>query len=348
MEMSNNVNLTYLVDTQQNNLNLMEHKLYLDPCRNKITINLNNIDELIISKKISNYHISKMIDYLESFKFIHNLKLNDFTLYWTGLHTIIIINSNEPYLDNFIEQFKIFINKMDILNIMVLAKNRSTDLIVMEQIQIKMKTYDIYIHINTFRQTDQNMRLFIHNIIFDWISLINKSLNLSNNLFGIFLGGEMYIYGKIFDMICNKKLYLTDTKSILIDAKNNDPSIEITSERSNDHSSVRAEKSQYEIINYNISDSIIKIIKSDQAHFLIANVSKNGLGKQLTDQINKFKPLYLILINCSIKTAMSDREYLKSNYDLINHIELISNYTIILSVLKNSESPIDNNQMFLN
>jgi hypothetical protein len=119
---------------------------------------------------------------------------------------------------------------------MVLAKNRSTDLIVMEQIQIKMKTYDIYIHINTFRQTDQNMRLFIHNIIFDWISLIHKSLNLSNNLFGIFLGGEMYIYGKIFDMICNKKLYLTDTESILIDAKNNDPSIEITSERSNDHS----------------------------------------------------------------------------------------------------------------
>jgi hypothetical protein len=55
-----------------------------------------------------------MIDYLESFKFIHNSKLNDFTLYWTGLHTIIIINSNEPYLDNFIEQFKIFINKMEI------------------------------------------------------------------------------------------------------------------------------------------------------------------------------------------------------------------------------------------
>ena len=191
----------------------------------------------------------------------------------------------------------------------------------MEEILIGTDTYYIYKHINTFMQTDQNIRSHIHNMIIYWMDQINRSFDILNNLFGIFLGGEMYIYGKIFDKICSKKLYLTDTNSIYIDAKNNDPSIE---------------KSQYEIINYTMSDSIINKIKLDrsEAHFLIANVSKNGLGKNLTDQINQFKPLYLILINCSDKSANADRNYLKLSYDLIDQMELISNHIIVLSLLK--------------
>ena len=184
------------------------------------------------------------------------------------------------------------------------------DLIIEETITVNETKYSIKRHLNSFYQTDENQRKLIHKIVYNEFRRCTRSLNDINALF---LGGEMYIYGKIFDEFLSKKIYVTDTKSLYDDAIINDPS---------------PHKSTYHLVSYN-SNNII----TDGINILISNISKTGLGRLLCEQINSCSIQYLILISCNYKVTNRDIDML-SVYRVKKIIKITGSYDVFISVLE--------------
>jgi hypothetical protein len=154
---------------------------------------------------------------------------------------------------------------------------------------------------------------------------INKITEIINdktiNKTAIFLGGEMYIYGKIFDYCLDKKIYITDTESLYEDAICNDPS----------------NKSTYNLVSYKVKDFLLNTIGYSQQiqpiHILLSNISKTGLGELICNQIMHIKPKYLILITCNHKVTLRDINTL-SIYKLNKIIKISTTYDVFISVLE--------------
>jgi len=165
-------------------------------------------------------------------------------------------------------------------------------------------------HLNSFYQTDAYIRDFIHkNISLEINQLIFKEKTC------IFLGGEMYIYGKIFDHLFNKKIYITDTNSIYLDSINNDPN---------------PNKSNYYLVDYK-SKFLIDI--DSNIDILISNISKTGLKKEICEQIQILNIKYLILISC--KETVIERDIkLLTKYICYKKIKISTNYDVFIAYLK--------------
>jgi hypothetical protein len=156
--------------------------------------------------------------------------------------------------------------------------------------------------------------MILHNTIYRFI----KNLKIIFDV-GIFIGGEMYIYGKILNIFTNNKIYLSDYPSIVLDAKINDN---------------KYNNSIYHLIDYKQNNCLLnKINNKYKKYFMICNVSKNGLNKNLCEQINILKIKYLLLIECSEKSLDRDIKLLISYKVLYNFI-YFTNYKLILTILK--------------
>lgn len=201
-------------------------------------------------------------------------------------------------------------------------------------------------HLNSFYQTDEQQREKIHNIICEELTnclekcIDNKyvdckhidSSNTNTNTI-IFLGGEMYIYGKIFDNYFSKKIYITDTESLYEDAMLNDPC---------------PSKSIYNLVSYKVNNFLLETIEhlfdqtqqSNQTKFniqiLLSNISKTGLGELICNQIMIIKPKYLILITCNYKVTLRDISMLNI-YKLNKIIKISTTYDVFITVLENTE-----------
>ena len=158
---------------------------------------------------------------------------------------------------------------------------------------------------------------------------MNKNTEIINdkivNKTAIFLGGEMYIYGKIFDYCLDKKIYITDTESLYEDAIYNDPS----------------NKSTYNLVSYKVKDFLLNtvgqhLIQNQQIqpiHILLSNISKTGLGELICNQIMHIKPKYLILITCNHKVTLRDINILNI-YKLNKIIKISTTYDVFISILE--------------
>jgi tRNA/tmRNA/rRNA uracil-C5-methylase (TrmA/RlmC/RlmD family) len=219
----------------------------------------------------------------------------------------------------------------------------SENIIINESIRLKQfdssecKQLFIKRHLHSFYQTEEFMREKIHSLINNYIYKIYAHNNKKIFSSGIFLGGEMYIYGNLFDELFEKKIYITDTESIYLDAMLNDMS---TSGSSVDAFSVarkQSHKSKYILTSYKTNNFLIDLFQTTNTNvdFLISNISKTGLGENICKQISQLKPKYLILITCNFKVTMRDFELLKkyANYNLINIIKLKTTYDTYISML---------------
>ena len=191
-----------------------------------------------------------------------------------------------------------------------IADEINTDQIT-NQIAINVKR-----HLNSFYQTDESIRKKIHEIIYNFV---NINLQKTSNSVVIFLGGEMYIYGLLFDKLFDKKMYITDTESINDDAILNDPS----------------DDSIYNLTNYKTKNFLLNITTKYIANIdlLLSNISKTGLGEQICDQINIIKPKCLILITCNFKVTQRDINMLKL-YKVIKFIKISTNYDVFITILE--------------
>lgn len=181
-------------------------------------------------------------------------------------------------------------------------------------------------HLNSFYQTDEPIRKKIHEIIYN--NIININFTTKKNNLIIFLGGEMYIYGILFDKLFDKKIYITDTETINNDTIINELLLDIIKQKNSNNS--------YNLIDYKTNNILLNIVNDFiidyNINILLSNISKTGLGKSLCDQINIIKPKYLILITCNYKITLRDIKML-NNYKLIKFIKVSTNYDIYISIL---------------
>lgn len=279
MVMNNNVNLIVVIDKQYNNQDQEKHKYNLIPSRNKIFvlsyINLNIVDE----------SIKQNIQFL--------LNLNNITIISLSKNKLIVIYNNK-------------INIKNNYNIQFIPKIITNNKIITEIIYVNEIPYKIKRHLNSFVQPDNTIRFLIHNTIYRFISKIKINL-------GVFIGGEMYIYGKILDNFVKNKIYYSDYESLIFDAKLNDSQL-----------------NKYYLIDYQNPNCLNKI--KDSNSIIICNVSKSGLGINLCNQLNNIKTKYLILIECSKKSMIKDLQYLY-NYNVLHKFRYYTNYEIFIIIL---------------
>ena len=187
------------------------------------------------------------------------------------------------------------------------------NIMITERIIIDECVYSIRRHLLTFTQTDDTIRTLIHNMVYKLVKKYNKKYLINH---GILIGGEMYLYGKILNEFFTHKTYISDTESIVLDSKRNDPN------RLN---------SIFKYVNYNTFKYTIKIKEPILA---VCNVSKIGLGLNLCEQISIAKPKILLSIWCSYKALEKDYVTLKKSYNIIHIFRYNTNYEVFLGVLE--------------
>jgi hypothetical protein len=251
----------------------------LIPSRNKIFVT-SNINISIIDDSIK-----------QNIQFL--LNLNNITIISLANNKLIVIYNNK-------------INIKNNYNIQFISKSQIHNKIISEIIYVNEIPYKIKRHLNSFVQPDNTIRFLVHNTIYRFISKIKINL-------GVFIGGEMYIYGKILDNFVKNKIYYSDYESLIIDAKLNDSQL-----------------NKYYLIDY-LNPKCLNKIK-DSNSIIICNVSKSGLGINLCKQLNNIKTKYLILIECSNKALNNDLIYLY-NYTILHKFRYFTNYEIFIIIL---------------
>lgn len=177
--------------------------------------------------------------------------------------------------------------------------------IIYETLIINNYKFNISRNIKTFYQIDKTIRTLVHITIFNLFNIYIKS---SSSV--LFIGGEMYLYGKLLNSFISNKYFYTNNEFIYRDT--------IINNRIN---------SEYYLINYNKDK--ININKYD---VLIVNISKHGLRKHLCDQINILKLKYIIMITCNENNLKKDIELL-NNYRVIKQFNYITNFMVQITVL---------------
>lgn len=194
-------------------------------------------------------------------------------------------------------------------------KNEKRNEIIKDRFVIDDTIYTIYRHLKTFCQSDDTIRFLVHNCIYQYMKYNFGSINS----LGIFLGGECYLYGKVFDHLCYQKLYITDIDSIYCDCMINDKKI-----------------SKYYLIDYNKYDclSFLNSYGHDTGiDFMISNVSKKGIGSNMIKQIMRINIKCIIMINCSRKSLDNDIKMLKSKYRISKQFRYETNYEVTVTMM---------------
>ena len=251
----------------------------LIPSRNKIFVT-NNINVNIVDESIK-LNINNL------------LNINNITIVSISNNKLIVIYNNK-------------INIKNNHNIQFIPKIITNNKIITEIIYVNEIPYKIKRHLNSFVQPDNTIRFLIHNTIYRFISKIKICL-------GVFIGGEMYIYGKILDNFVKNKIYYSDYESLICDAKLNDSQL-----------------NKYYLIDYQNPQCLDEIKENNS--LILCNVSKSGLGKNLCNQLNNIKNKYLILIECSNKALNNDLIYLY-NYTILHKFRYFTNYEIFIIIL---------------
>lgn len=147
------------------------------------------------------------------------------------------------------------------------------------------KYNDIYIyrHVKTFHQNCENIKLHLYNIITK-----NYNDDYDNCLL---IGGECYIFSKLIKS--NNYFVYSDFESIILDTKmNNINAITYLV----DYKTCNIENVKYDIC--------------------ILNVSKKGLGNELSNKINNIVSKKILYISCNEKSFVNDAKRL-TNYNFI-------------------------------
>jgi hypothetical protein len=254
--------------------------MILQPSRNKIKFNGNIIKTAQFNDllRLCNSYIVKIIT-----NQINELPINNSLICIQANHNDNIITINDKCIRRY---------------------NYYNDYVTINDYNIK-----IIRNPSSFHQPDDNIRIPLYNFLLRYLQ--KKNVNTA-----IFLGGEMYIYGKILSHLINNAFYFTDYKSLLIDSINN---------------SCPYNNNKYKLIDYTKHDLFDIYDKNSDKTFLIANVSKNGLGQNLIEEICKINPKYLITIHCSKKACYNDNLLLLKN-KYIYHVgtNINTNYSLIV------------------
>lgn len=285
ISMYNSSNLDASSCKPLNSLNPKGYKLY--PSRNKIKININ--DNIYDIKKITNFFISSMISqpYFQSYFDNSEFEYKEIELFGNPDNQIIIYNN----------------------------KNEKRNEIIKDRFVINDTIYTVYRHLKTFCQSDDTIRFLVHNCIYKYMECMSG--------LGIFLGGECYLYGKVFDHLCYQKIYITDIESIYYDCMINDKKV-----------------SKYYLIDYSKYNCLSFLNGYDHnkgIDFMISNVSKKGIGSNMIKQILKLNIKCIIMINCSRKSLDNDIKMLKNRYRISKQFRYETNYEVIVTMMKLNE-----------
>lgn len=159
----------------------------------------------------------------------------------------------------------------------------------------------------SFRQSDDSIKYKIYEIL--QCSILGKQ---THNMY--LIGGEMIFYSKLFHSL-NKIYMITDYESIYEDAKRNSTQNDII-----------------KMIDYD-KDELIQP-EFIQNFTLIANTSKQGLGKNLSKEILKLEIKTVFIVSCNSKSFYRDYEILQRKYEIKNIFELKTNYVVTIYLLE--------------
>jgi hypothetical protein len=256
------------------------------------------------------------------------------------IHSVISdydLTKNDLLDDDEIKKIIKQLNNEFIGVIIFYSQSESENIIINETICVEdtenhNKQISIKRHLHSFYQTEEFMRKKIHSLINNYINDVYTNNNCQQFSSCIFLGGEMYIYGNLFNELFKQKIYITDIESIHQDAMLNDiapPWKQVVA--------TSPYKSKYILTSYYPNDFLLNLFSNTNTNIdvLISNMSKTGLGENICNQIGQIKPKYLILITCNFKVTMRDINLLKkyANYNLINIIKLKTTYETFVSFL---------------
>ena len=161
----------------------------------------------------------------------------------------------------------------------------------------------------SFRQSDDSIKYKIYEILKEY----GKFKHIyCQNLY--FIGGEMVFYSKLFQNL-NQVYMITDYETIYEDAKRNS-----------------AKYDKIFMIDYD-KDELIRPESIDN-FTLIANTSKQGLGKKLSEEIVKLGIQTVFIISCNQKSFYKDFEILKKKYVINKTFEIKTNYIVTIYLLK--------------
>lgn len=237
---------------------------------------------------------------LNKIKQYENIFLNDWTfeIQITNTHqwTLKIYTHSNNYLYYDFDDDLIY---LEVNNIILINKNNC---ILFDTIKVNLNEIQIFRHKDSFHQNDSNIGNYLYEAIINQINF---------NIFdiGVFIGGEMVLFGLLLLENYLNGYFYSDFESIVNDAKVNCFN--------------NVELIDYDSCNINISQKY-------KTSFCICNTGKSGLGKNLSNNILKLKFDTIFIVSCNEKSFTRDFEILKNNYVINKKTIITTNYSICL------------------
>lgn len=156
----------------------------------------------------------------------------------------------------------------------------------------------------SFRQPDDSIREYI-------IQWFQKNVSKGFNTM-IFFGGECVLLGKILSGYSKLQYFYTDFPSIYDDIQHN------------------YKKPQVELINYKEwkVNTHLYVDFTDIRRCCIVNTGYKGMGDHLTKEICRIAANDIYIISCNQESWERDFIILNSYYDLLERIEIRTNYSV--------------------
>ena len=155
----------------------------------------------------------------------------------------------------------------------------------------------------SFHQTDDNIR----NTLYD---IMMQNVKKCQTMY--FIGGEMYLYGKIMSDKYTDGYFYSDYKSIVSDTMMN------------------IQTSNIFLVDY----KLCTLIKTDDpVAQMIINNGKTGLGTNLCNQILDNNINTLFIISCNQKSFCRDYQILAIKYLITAEYKISTNYSVYLYIL---------------
>lgn len=265
-------------------------KVIVQPLRNKISLFLNDNVNIIIPE------IQLLIHF-----FRNNISKNPYiTIQITNMNDISLI-----FICDFTEH--------DICHILNIIPHNTRYLCINNVNYINHRLREtyfdtiIYRSSNSFHQCDENIRIYLYNEI-------KKIFEIQYDTF-IFVGGEMYIFGKLF--VNNTKIFYSDFASIVNDTKINIDTKYI----------------------YQVDYSTITLTIPEHTYqygsAILINTN-NGITERLCQQIFEHNIKYVYIISCKYNAIIKNIKMLSNKYVLTKFINIKSNYDICFLMFINN------------
>lgn len=171
----------------------------------------------------------------------------------------------------------------------------------------------------SFRQSDDSIREYMIN----WFQKTVPRIPIKWNTL-IFFGGECTLLGKILSGYSKQQYFYTDYPSIYSDIKRNykNPNVEM--------------------INYKTWKISRNGFINDSANLdccCIVNTGFQGMGENLAREICKIYATEIYVISCNQESWAKDLSVLSESYNLLEQIEIRTNYSIWIYKLSNRVLP---------